>query len=149
MSLNEIFLSVASPFGTENLWHIISKIRESDNSKNIEFNVLKSYTLDILNTMIDYDMISICFAFENETIKSEEYSDLVKRIENTWIQETDFSDLYTMVWFKFNDWYVDGLKKEGLSESTDWNMFTKKIGNLENWMEKNRPDKIDKASDDN
>ena len=45
-----------------------------------------------------------------------------------------------MVMFKHKDWYVDALEKKGLTSTTDWKTFVKeKIGDLEKWIEDNRP----------
>ncbi len=45
-----------------------------------------------------------------------------------------------MVIFGSQKWYIKKLENLGLTHTTDWEWFVEnKIGNLEDWIKKNRP----------
>ena len=49
-------------------------------------------------------------------------------------------NFYGMVTFGSKKWYVNKLEEQGLTDTTDWETFVKnKIGDLEQWIEENRP----------
>lgn len=139
MNLNAQFTSIISPFSKECLWHIYSTISNNEQSKELSFNELKEVTLFLFKKMMDYDLISIVFAFRTEAVPKKDYSKLIEKLDLVWTEKTEFIELYTMVWFEYNDWYVSGLKKEGLTEETDWEIFVKRIGNFQKWIEEHRP----------
>lgn len=61
-------------------------------------------------------------------------------LDNIWFKEAKYPDYYDMVKFRHKDWYVQKLEELGFDHFTDWKWFVKnKIGNLENWIEENRP----------
>lgn len=65
---------------------------------------------------------------------------IILKINSEWGENIDFPEFYNLVWFSYQKWYLEKLKDLGYNESIDWNWFVKnKIGNLEQWIEENRP----------
>ena len=60
--------------------------------------------------------------------------------DKIWFEGAKFPDLYGMVIFGTQKWYTEALEKKGMTNTTNWKLFVKnKIGNLEQWIEDNRP----------
>ena len=66
--------------------------------------------------------------------------EIIVTIDNLWDYNATFPDFYGIVIFGSQNWYVEALKKNGLSQTINWENFVKnKIENLENWIEENKP----------
>ncbi len=66
--------------------------------------------------------------------------EIIRHLNKVWFEGADFEHFYGMPMFKYKDWYLNALKKEGLTPYTYWRTFVKeKIGDLEKWIEENRP----------
>ena len=99
--------------------------------------------LEIISTLFSMELIEVFhWGEEHEVLKNKNLSkaETLDYIEKVWFVGADFPDFYAMPMFNFKDWYVQNLEKMGLDHYTDWEWFVRnKIGNLEKWIEENRP----------
>ena len=135
-------VDIFCPMYNEYLWDIISIIK--NDNKYISDSLLKEFTLSYINEMLSKDLIYI----GSEWNKNKRLIKWIKPIEQTindiakmWFEGADFGDFYGMVWFGYEDWYLEALKNEGFrNKKMLWKDFVKNnIGDLEQWIEKNRP----------
>ncbi|MEE9350043.1 MAG: hypothetical protein V3U80_08355 [Flavobacteriaceae bacterium] len=133
------YIDILCPLYTENLWHIISLI----NNNQISHNELKTTVLSILNYLLENKILFVIDEIiDNKTfIRSKLNKDqTIQFIDSKWNEKIDFMDLYLLAWFRFEDWYIDGLTKKGLVSIKDWQKFVaKEIGDLEKWINNNKP----------
>lgn len=98
----------------------------------------------VLNTVSELLSNKIIYIgnIENKKIKRWSLSneDILKKIDVLWHERTDFEEFYDMVWFGYENWYIEKLEQIGLSNNIDWKIFVEtKIGDLEKWIEQNKP----------
>jgi len=118
-------------------------IIKNDN-KHISDKLLKEFTLSYINEMIDKDIIYVGNKWsEDKSLIKWKYSkdEIIDKIDKMWNEDATFPDFLEMVWFGYQDWYINALKKMGLGqEKILWRDFIKNnIGNLEKWIEDNKP----------
>lgn len=107
------------------------------------------YTKDnkdkVLNSILEMLTNKVIFVSEKKKSEFVKWNDsnkiIIERINSMWTENANFSDFYEMVWFGYEDWYINALKKEGYrKEKYSWNDFVKtKIGDLEKWIDENKP----------
>jgi hypothetical protein len=99
--------------------------------------------LSILQNLFKLKLIEIFhWGKHHEIIKQLDLNtkQTIKFIDVTWFEGADFEDFVDMPMFKYKDWYLNALKNEGLTHTTNWKSFVEeKIGNLEKWIEENKP----------
>jgi len=72
-------------------------------------------------------------------------NEIIQKIECEWNEDLEFPEFYNLVWFSYQKWYIEALKKRGLTETKDWNNFIKnEIGDLEKWIKENKPTRTKK-----
>lgn len=141
------YVDLFYPYHNEILWEIADEIGYNNDYTNPN---AKKETLNVLKQMLDLDIINIlCWVtkpeLENKNLTNKE---IIKEIDKMWVKETDYPDFYSIVIFGLPKWYKEGLEALGLSEmptkdELSWEYFVEyKIGNLEGWIEKNRPKNI-------
>lgn len=111
--------------------------------RNFTTKTAREHGLKIIYQLFDLELIEIFHwgrynkIFENITFDKTQ---TLRLINNIWFEGADYSDFVGMIIFKHKDWYLKSLEKEGLTHSTNWKWFVEnKIGDLEKWIEKNRP----------
>ncbi|PIB31347.1 hypothetical protein BFP77_01905 [Maribacter sp. 4U21] len=119
----------------ENIGHISFRTEE-----------VKRDGLEIIRKLLELNLIEVFHWGEHHKIIYNldfTLEQTVKYVDNIWFIGADVSDFYGMVMFKYKDWYLQALEKEGLTHTTYWKVFVQeKIGDLEKWIEKNRPSTI-------
>lgn len=100
--------------------------------------------LKVIAQLFDLDLIEIFHWGNHQNVLNGiklDKSEIIKIIGNIWFVGADYSDFMGMSMFRHKDWYVEALKREGLKlNGMDWKTFVEeKIGNIEKWIEKNRP----------
>ncbi|WP_067032132.1 hypothetical protein [Allomuricauda sp. CP2A] len=103
----------------------------------------RSHGLAVIKQLFELDLIEVFSWGENKKLFDNiilTKNQTLALIDNIWFIGADFSDFISMPMFKHKEWYIEALKKEGLNSTTNWKTFVKeKIGDLEQWIEKNRP----------
>lgn|SRR5690606_1194456 len=135
-------IDIFCPLYNEYLWDIMSIIK--NDNKHISDKLLKEFTLSYINEMIDKDIIYVGNKWsEDKSLIKWKYSkdEIIDKIDKMWNEDATFPDFLEMVWFGYQDWYINALKKMGLGqEKILWRDFIKNnIGNLEKWIEDNKP----------
>ena len=105
----------------------------------------KKAVLKVVETMLTQKVIYAC-SNDNKldgALRKWNLSDteIVNKIDEIWFEGAKFPNFYDMVWFEYQDWYIKALEKKGfVNNITNWESFVKnKIGNLEKWIEENKP----------
>ncbi|WP_298364850.1 hypothetical protein [uncultured Lutibacter sp.] len=102
-------------------------------------------TLFIIEKLFKLDLIYVFHWGENhEKMKNEKFTiaETLNYINSIWFEKAYYPDYYGMVMFGHNKWYTNKLESLGMTDRTDWKWFVKnKIGNLEKFIEDNRPPK--------
>ncbi|NJB38198.1 hypothetical protein [Croceivirga sp. JEA036] len=114
------------------------------NYDNLKSDQARKEGIYFIKNLIDLELIEIYhWGNYHESLKNVKMTneETIKNIEKVWFVGADVPDFYGMLILKYKDWYVDALKKEGLElTGRDWKSFvTEKIGDLEKWIEENRP----------
>jgi len=135
------YIDLLDPYSTECFWHIVSKIKDHD--KKIEFSELKLSALHILEYMLENKIVFIIekITQDKRIIRDKRTTnEVLKYIDKSWNEETEFIDLYNLAWLGFENWYKNDLIKIGLKETINWKHFVKNnIGDLMNWINENKP----------
>lgn len=135
------FIDILCPFNIESLWDIIAKIK--DERPKIKYEPLKKNVLNIVAYLLDEKLIFLIDHITNDKkfIKSDlSNQEVMKMIDIKWESNIEFGELYTLAWFKFEDWYRNALVKKGLTYTTNWKNFVKnEIGDLKEWININKP----------
>ncbi|MDG2193280.1 MAG: hypothetical protein P8K77_00195 [Polaribacter sp.] len=99
--------------------------------------------LFVIEELFKLDLIYVFHWGKNhDEMKNNTYTikETLKYIDSIWFGGADYPDFYGMVMFGHKKWYLKELEKLGMTDTTDWKEFVKhKIGNLEQWIEENRP----------
>ncbi len=111
---------------------------------NISSKEAREEGIALLKLLLDLDLIEVFhWGKLNEKLKDTSLSkkEILKHIEELWFKGANIQDFYGMIIFKYKDWYINALKREGLRfRGMNWKTFVKnKIGDLERWIEENRP----------
>ena len=135
-------IDVFCPNHIEYLWDIIAVIK--NDNKYISENVLKHFTLAYVAEMIEKEIIHVGNEWiSNNTLKYWELSkeEVINKIDEMWFKNAEYPDFLEMVWFGYQNWYIEALKNVGHGkEKILWKDFVKNnIGNLEKWIEENKP----------
>ncbi len=153
------YINLLFPYYIEYLHDIIGVVKS--NKEKINFKEIKEETINIIKKMLEYDIL---FVIDFDNLKSgkkipiSNYSipDIIKDIDEKWTKDTQFPDFYSIVFFGYNRWYVDGLEKIATNHSIIWKhdilryastnnriywrtFVEKKIGDLKEWIETNKP----------
>lgn len=135
-------IDIFCPSYNEYLWDIISIIK--NDNKYISDELLRKFTLSYINEMITKDIIYIGSEWDKEKrlikwVKPKEQ--IMNDINKMWFKNATYPDFLEMIWFGYEEWYAKKLNSLGFGkDNTLWRDFvTKKIGNLEQWIEENRP----------
>ena len=135
------YLQIFSPTWTEYLWDIIAIIKNND--KNISKVEIKKHTLNYIKLMLKNNLIKVGNEWENKKLIFWDLSNemILKKIDTMWFDGANYPDFLNMVWFGYQEWYIEALKKIGYGkEKILWTDFVdKNIGDLEKWIEGNRP----------
>lgn len=114
-----------------------------NNFKSIE---ARDYCLKVLKKLFDMDIIEIfSWGERKEQLKNSSLSkeEKLNFIKDQWFVGADFPDFFNMPMFKYKDWYIKGLEKEGMDQMTNWESFvSNKIGGikyLSSWIKEHRP----------
>lgn len=107
---------------------------------------VKKDTLYVIEELLKLKLIEVFLWGEKHSeMKDKEYSieEILKYINSIWFDEADYPDFYGMVMFKHKEWYTHKLEKLGMTHTTDWKWFVEnKIGNLEKWIQENKPNEV-------
>src|SRR5690606_40910780 len=100
--------------------------------------------LSTLKILLELDVIYIFKWFNNPELNEKTMSidEILSTIDRLWFKGAEYPDIYGIVMFGPQKWYIDNLRKMGLSDTTDWKWFVNnKIGDLEKWIKTNAPKK--------
>lgn len=134
------YLGLLDPYSFEFLNHLIGLLGFS----KTEYNDLKvkRNVLNVLKYMFELDIIQIK-SWMNNSFKDDfnmSIEETLNKIDSLWQRNMDFPDFYTIAYFETKEWYVNKIEDLGMTQTTDWKTFVKEnIGNLEEWIEINRP----------
>ena len=143
MTNQELFASknteLFMPDGVEFIYNVLENIGFV-NYTSIE---AKEKGLDAIQKLLELELIEVFHwgEYHNE-LKDKDISneEIMKHIDEVWFIGADFEHFISMPMFKYKNWYLNSLEKEGLTMTTNWKKFVKeKIGDLEQWIEENRP----------
>lgn len=101
----------------------------------------KKKVLSAISELLSNEIIFVG-KIENDVINRWNFSnnEIIKKIDNLWMEETDYAEFYNMVWFGYENWYIEKMEKLGFKNENDWNIFVKTvIGDLELWIKENKP----------
>lgn len=130
--------------GVEFIYSILQNIGHYPN-----FTTLKARRegLIVIYQLFKLDLIEIFhWGKYHDELKDKKLSIFEKMmyIQELWFIGANFEDFHNMTMFKYQDWYMSELEKLGMNHTTDWKEFVKiKIGDLEKWIEENRPEKTE------
>ncbi len=126
--------------GVEYIYSILQNIGLYPNFTSIES---RRKGLITINELFKLDLIYFYHwgKYENE-LKNKELTIFEKMmyIQELWVIGSNFEDFHDMTMFKYKNWYIEGLENLGMTIYTDWKEFVKsEIGDLEKWIDDNRP----------
>ncbi len=133
-------INLLCPYSFEFLNHLIGQLgynQESYDDLNVKQNVLNT-----LNYIFDLEILEVYDWINNPQLKNQDmsYKEIVSAIDDLWVKGIEYPDFYGIVLFGPKGWYVKKLEKMGMTHTTDWQNFIEdKIGDLEKWIEKNKP----------
>ncbi|MFS4456718.1 hypothetical protein [Maribacter sp. 2304DJ31-5] len=112
--------------------------------ENLSTKQARDGGLEVIELLFDLELIEVFhWGNYNEKLNGTELSkkQILNYIEELWFEGTDVPDFYGMPMFKYKNWYINALKKEGFQfRGMDWKTFVNEnIGDLEKWIEENRP----------
>lgn len=137
-------VNLFAPYSNEYLFDFIYLLDYSDNDlksvqqgKKIKFEVI-----DVIKKLLDLKIILIYSWCNNPELNNKNLTieETIFHIETIWFNGATFPDFYGMVMFGTQKWYADKLWEIGMTHTTNWESFVnEKIGDLEEWIEKNKP----------
>lgn len=98
---------------------------------------------DVLSTLKILFELNIIYVYKwlnNPDLNEKKMSidEILSTINRLWFKGAQYPDIYVIVMFGPQKWYVDKLRKVGLTDTTDWKWFVdNNIGDLEKWIKKN------------
>ena len=105
----------------------------------------RTHGLQIIRQLVKMDLIEVFHWGEHHEMLSNlnlDENQTIQLIENIWFPGADYSDFLGIPMFGHKAWYLEALKKVGLTSTTDWKTFVKEnIGDMEQWIMENRPEK--------
>jgi len=128
------------PHSIELLFDFFGKYNINTNEKYTK--EIKRKVLNTISVLIQQKIIFVGNWIDKENFKKWDLAntETIKKIDNLWNENAEFSEFYNIAWFGYEKWYVDALESLGMTSQTDWGYFVKnKIGNLEKWIEDNKP----------
>jgi len=145
MISNDIFkgktINLFAPNSNEYLYDYIYLLEYKDEDANNWKSRL--VILSVLKYLLKLKIIYI-YSWCDENLNDENRSidEIISQINIKWKKNTIFPDYYNIVMFGTQNWYIEKLTKLGMTNTTNWETFVKdNIGNLEKWIEENRPEK--------
>ena len=136
----EVNVNLFSPCSNEFLFDFIYLLGYTD--KEINDKKIKEDVLSTLEILFNLKIIFIYKWFKESELNDRDLSigETIAHINRIWFKGATYPDFYNMVMFGSQKWYVDKLWDMGMSHTTNWKWFVEnKIGNLEKWIEENRP----------
>lgn len=137
----ERFIGVFCPESNETILDFIYLLGYTDLTINTK--QCKKDTLALIKVLLELDILEIYKWGKYEYLLKDihfETNEILLLLERMWFEGIKYSDFYGIAIFGNTDWYVKKIRLEGLTYTTDWKTFVKeKIGNLEDWIQKNRP----------
>ena len=127
------------PEGVEFIYSILQNLGYRDfTSKQARI-----HGLQVIRQLFEMDLIAVFHWGEHHNLLSNlglNKDQTIQLIDNIWFPSADYSDFLGMPMFGHKEWYLEALKRAGLTSTTDWKTFVKdKIDDLEQWIEENRP----------
>lgn len=133
-------IGLLSPYSFEFVNHLIGQLGYSQDQYD-DTNV-KEEVLKVLKLLFELKILRVFDWMNNPELNNKIMSaeDTIKHIDDKWFVGIKYPDFYDIVMIGTQDWYINNLELLGMSHTTNWNTFVKeKIGNLELWIENNRP----------
>lgn len=145
MTTKELFdpknIELFMPDGVEFISTILSGLGYDYSNESSE--EAREHGLDTIENLFELELIEVFHWGEyDKRLRGKQVPNIktMRYIAELWIKGAKAPDFYGMPMFKYKDWYLNALKKEGLTPYTYWRTFVKeKIGDLEKWIEENRP----------
>lgn len=134
-------IGIFSPYsGIELIDYILNNI---NHYKDFTTKEARRDCLRAINKLFELELIEVFYwgKYQHE-LKNKELSifENMMYLQELWFVGANFADFSFMPMFKYKDWYIEKLEEFGMTETTDWIEFVQnKIGNLEKWIEDNRP----------
>ena len=134
------YIGLLCPHSFEFLNHLIGQLGYSqeqyDNLK------VKQNVLNVIKLLFDLGILTVHDWVNNKDLNNENLTsvDIINKIDDLWVKGIKYPDFYNIILFGTSGWYVKKLENLGMTPTTNWETFVKdKIGNLEKWIEDNRP----------
>lgn len=145
MRSQEIFnehINLLSPYPFEYIHELLGLLGYS--SKQYNTFKAKRDTLETLAVLLDLEMLKVCDWVKEPELNQKKMSktEVMLYICLFWSEKVEFDHFYDTTLFGTQKWYLEKLEKLGMTHSTNWEAFVRdKIGDLEEWIENNRPKK--------
>lgn len=144
MTKNELFSSdkidLLCPQSNELLLDFVYLLGYDD--MDLQNQNVKEDTLFVIEQLLEIDILYVHKWYENPKLDNTKLSvkETLDHLDKIWFKGAKYPDFFNMVIFGSKDWYVKKLQSLGMNHTTNWKWFVKnKIGNLEKWIEENRP----------
>ncbi len=142
--LNKTNSYLTCPDAFEFLPEVLSMVGHSNfnNYSQNEKLVARDEVINVIRILAESGILSVYKWYARPELNAVKLSvkDMLINIDEVWFKEANEADFYGMMMFGSPDWYKEKTKDLGLTVTTDWKTFLKeKIGDLEKWIEKNRP----------
>jgi hypothetical protein len=139
---SNIYLTCPDPF--EFLPELLSMVGHSNfNEYNLNKKLkARDEALNVIRILAELGILIVYEWYTMPELNNIKLStkDMLMHLDKVWFKEAKEADFYNMVIFGSPNWYLEKTKDMGLTITTDWKIFVKKrIGDLEDWIEKNRP----------
>ena len=133
-------VNLFAPHSFEYIHMLLNQLKYT--SKEYDKKSVREDAIDALKLLFEIEILSIYQWVNNSELNKTKLSklEILSKIESLWLTRSRQDDFYDIVIFGSQEWYIEELKDLGLTHTTDWKWFVEnKIGNLEDWIKKNRP----------
>ncbi|MBO0324181.1 hypothetical protein J0X14_17865 [Muricauda sp. CAU 1633] len=143
MTTKELFdpkhIDIFIPDNIEFISFILTSLGYGNTNESSE--EAREHGLDTIEKLLELELIEVfSWGHYEDKLKGKEIP-LIKKMRymaELWPKGAKRGDFYEMPMFKYKDWYLEALERDAKDFDT-YEDFFKKIGNLEQWIEQNRP----------
>lgn len=140
MKIEELFkedyVELFMPDGVEYISTILENLGYT--YKNENSSLAKENGMQVIEELFRLDLIEVFhWGKSHEKLKDLIFteSETISQINHLWYKGAQGPDFYSMPMFKYKNWYLKALEREGLTNTTYWRTFVnEKIGDLETWI---------------
>ncbi len=134
------YIDLLCPNGIEYIWGVYMHLDISDKDASKPNN--KKIVLDVIETLMNYGVLYVYEWYKKPELNHQKLTikETIDFIDEIWAKNSNYPDLYSMMYFGSPHWYVNKTGELGFTMTTNWRTFVHdKIGDLEKWIEENKP----------